>query len=429
MRGVCRAISRVFGRAVLAAALAGAGATAGARLLIPMDLTQTDHLKAYGVVFHALEQSENADWLLNYRSGSFLLEDTGENRRTLLERGVLFQAVSGADEAQILAEIEANNMEDVILEKAPRVAVYIPPPEVDEPWDDAVVLALNYAEIPYDRLYDNEVQAGRLADYDWLHMHHEDFTGQYGKFYASYHSAAWYLHRQQVEEQYAHAAGYAKVWQFKHASAEGIKQFVARGGFLFSVCSGTDAFDIALAAGDTDICDVVYDGDPPDPGAQAKLDFSRCLAFTDFTLVMDPLVYEFSDIDMTNAHRSIDPAGDYFTLFEFSAKEDPVPTMLTQCHVNMVSGFMGQTTSFKRATLKASTLVLAEGPDPEEVRYVHGNYGKGTFTFLGGHDPEDYEHRVGDPPTKLELHKTSPGYRLILNNVLFPAAQKKERKT
>jgi hypothetical protein len=406
-----------------------AAAPAGARLLIPMDLTQTDHLKAYGVVYHALEQGETAEWLLNYRSGSFLIEETDENRRTLLERGVLFQPIGGAEEAQIAAEIEANNMDRVVLEKAPRIAVYIPPPQIDEPWDDAVVLALTYAEIPYDRLYDDEVQAGRLSEYDWLHLHHEDFTGQYGKFFASYHSAPWYIHRQQMEEQMAHAAGFAKVWQYKHASAQLIKQFVARGGFLFAMCSGTDALDIALAAGDTDICDVVYDGDPPDPQAQAKLDFGRCLAFQNFTLEMDPMVYEFSDIDMTVAHRGIDPAADFFTLFEFSAKEDPVPTMLTQCHVNMVNGFMGQTTSFKRSTLKPSTLVLGDVPGSEEVRYIHGNYGKGTFTFFGGHDPEDYEHRVGDPPTQLELHKTSPGYRLILNNVLFPAAQKKERKT
>jgi hypothetical protein len=406
-----------------------AGPVARARLLIPMDLTQSDHLKAYGVVYRALEQGENAEWLLNYRGGSFLVEDHEEARRTLLLRDVRSEPVGGADEARILADIEAGNMETIRLEKAPRVAVYIPPPEVDEPWDDAVILALTYAEIPFERIYDADVQSGRLTEFDWLHLHHEDFTGQYGKFYASYHSAAWYIHRQQVEEQLAGAAGYATVWQYKHATAQAIKQYVARGGFLFSMCSGTDALDIALAAGDTDICAEIYDGDPADPQAQARLDFGRCLAFTDFTLVEDPLIYEFSDVDMTNAHRGLDPEGDVFTLFEFSAKEDPVPTMLTQCHVNLVAGFMGQTTSFKRSTLKPSTLVLAEGPDLEEVRYVHGNYGKGTFTFLGGHDPEDYEHRVGDPPTKLELHRTSPGYRLILNNVLFPAAQKKERKT
>ena len=414
---------------LLAGLWAVAALPAAARLLLPMDLTQTDHLKAYGVVYHALELGENAEWLLNYRGGSFLIEETEENRRTLLLSGVAFRPIGGADEAQIYQEIEENNMESIRLEKAPRIAVYVPPPEVDEPWDDAVILALDYAEIPYDRIYDAEVQTGKLAEYDWLHLHHEDFTGQYGKFYASFHNAPWYQHRQIIEEQYAHAAGFATVWQFKHASAQQIKQYVARGGFLFAMCSGTDALDIALGAGDTDICDVVYDGDPADPLSQQKLDFGRCLAFENFQLEMDPLVYEYSDIDMTSAVRNRNPESDYFTLFEFSAKEDPVPTMLTQCHVNMVNGFMGQTTSFKRSTLKPSTLVLADVPMTEEVRYVHGNYGKGTFTFFGGHDPEDYEHRVGDPPTKLELHKTSPGYRLILNNVLFPAAQKKERKT
>lgn len=403
-------------------------ASAEARLLIPMDLTQTDHLKAYGVAYHALDRGENVEWLLNYRGGSFLVEDTNANRQTLALWGVRAEATTGGDEAAIYDEIEANNMEVVLLEKAPRVAVYAPDME-DEPWDDAVVLALDYAEIPFDQVYDEEVQAGRLMEYDWLHLHHEDFTGQHGKFYASFHAATWYRNREARLEAAARAAGYARVWQHKHATAIRVKQYVAHGGFLFAMCSGTDTFDIALAAGDVDIVDTVYDGNPADPQAQSKLDFSRCLAFQEFTLEMNPYVYEFSDIDMSNYSRLRGAEADYFVLFEFSAKEDPVPTMLTQCHVNMVNGFLGQTTSFNRACLKPSTLVLGETPGTDEVKYVHGNYGRGTFCFYGGHDPEDYQHRVGDPPTKLELHKNSPGYRLILNNVLFPAAKKKERKT
>ncbi len=414
---------------LLAAGLAAASGAPAARILIPMDLAQTDHLKAYGVAYHALELGENVEWLLNYRGGSFLLDETDENRRTLLLRGVLAEQLPPGGETRIYSEIEEGNMEVILLEKAPRIAVYAPAPEIGEPWDDAVVLALNYAEIPFDRLYDAEILAGRLADYDWLHLHHEDFTGQYGKFYASFHQAEWYRLHQAIFERDALAAGYAKVWQHKHATAQVIREYVARGGFLFAMCSGTDSYDIALAAGDVDIVDTVYDGDPADPASQTKLDYSRCLAFENFTLEMNPFVYEFSNIDMTNSSRVRGPEADFFVLFEFSAKEDPVPTMLTQCHVNMVNGFMGQTTSFNRETLKPATLVLGEVPGTAEVKYIHGNFGQGTFTFFGGHDPEDYEHRVGDPPTRLELHKTSPGYRLILNNILFPAARKKERKT
>ncbi len=415
--------------AAIAFGLLVASQPVSGRLLIPMDLVQMDHLRAYGVAYHALEQGENVEWLLNYRGGSFLLEDTEENRRTCVLRGVSFEPVSAGEEASIYAEIEENNMEVILLEKAPRIAVYAPPPDVDEPWDDAVVLALNYAKIPFDRVYDDEVLSGKLLQYDWLHLHHEDFTGQYGKFYAGFHSAEWYKRRKARFEAAAHAAGFQKVWQHKHATAEKIKEYVARGGFLFAMCSGTDTFDIALAAGDVDIVAEVYDGDPADPHAQEKLDFSRCLAFENFTLEMNPYVYEFSDIDMSNYSRLRGPEADFFVLFEFSAKEDPVPTMLTQCHVNMINGFLGQTTSFNRKTLKPSTLVLADVPGTDEVKYIHGNYGKGTFTFYGGHDPEDYQHRVGDPPTRLELHKNSPGYRLILNNILFPAAEKKHRKT
>ncbi len=404
-------------------------AAAQAEILIPMDLVQTDHLKAYGIAFHALQQGLDVEWLLNYRGGSFLCPDSDEITRNLLLEGVAFQEIDAGTRAQIMAEIEANNMESILLEKAPRIGVYVPPEGVVEPWDDAVILALEYADIPFDRLYDREVQAGRLSEYDWLHLHHEDFTGQYGKFYAGYHTAAWYVNRKAQFEALAAEAGFATVWEYKHATAERIREFVARGGFLFAMCSGTDSYDIAMAAGPVDIVDAVNDGTPADPQAQQKLDFSRCLAFENFVLEMNPLVYEFSNIDMTEASRLRGPEADYFVLFDFSAKEDPVPTMLTQCHVNMVNGFMGQTTSFNRKTLKPSTLVLADVPGTDEVRYVHGNFGQGTFTFFGGHDPEDYEHHVGDPPTDLALHKNSPGYRLILNNILFPAAKKQERKT
>jgi len=399
-----------------------------ARILIPMDLTQTDHLKAYGIAYGALARGENVEWLLNYRGGSFLLDGTKEARRDLLLRDVLGHELSSADEAGIYAEIEQNNMDMIMLETPPRIAVYAPP-LTNEPWDDAVVLALEYAEIPYDQIYDMTVHDGKLSEYDWLHLHHEDFTGQYGKFFAAFRSADWYRSRQQVSEAAASAAGYNKVWRHKHATARIIKDYVARGGFLFAMCSGTDSFDIAMAAGDTDIVDTVYDGDPANPRSQELLDFSRTLAFENFILEMNPYVYEFSNIDMSNYSKLRGPAADYFLLFEFSAKEDPVPTMLTQCHVDMVNGFLGQTTSYRRQTLKKSTLILGDIPGTDEVKYIHGNFGQGTFTFFGGHDPEDYQHRVGDPPTRLELHKNSPGYRLILNNILFPAAEKKERKT
>lgn len=343
--------------------------------------------------------------------------------------GVYIQLVTAGEQASIYQEIDEQNMEVVLLETAPNVAVYAPNLVIDEPWDDAVVLALDYAEIPYSTVYDEEVLSGRLAEYDWLHLHHEDFTGQYGKFYSGFRHASWYQKRQSFFEEQARQAGYARVWQHKHATVQRIKQYVARGGFLFAMCSGTDTFDIALAARDVDIVDTVYDGNPADPQAQQKLDFSQTLAFENFTLEMNPYVYEFSNIDMSDYSRLRGAEADFFVLFEFSAKEDPVPTMLTQCHANMINGFLGQTTSFNRETLKPSTLVLADIPGSQEVKYVHGNFGKGTFTFYGGHDPEDYQHRVGDPPTELELHKNSPGYRLILNNVLFPAAKKKERKT
>ncbi|MDM7916536.1 MAG: asparagine synthetase B [Candidatus Eisenbacteria bacterium] len=402
-------------------------AAAWAKILIPMDLSQANHLKAYGVAYHALQRGENVEWLLNYRSGSFLMEDDPETGRDCALGGVTYETIGASDEASILDEIEKNNMEVVLLEKAPKVAVYIPPTK--DPWDDAVVLALDYAGIPFDHIWDEEVLAGDLPKYDWLHLHHEDFTGQYGKFYASYHTAPWYIEQVRTFEQRAHDAGFQKVWQHKQAVSQRIREYIAQGGFVFAMCSATDSFDISLAAQGVDIVDTPYDGDPPEAGAAQKIDYRRCLAFTDFRLEMNPLVYEFSDIDMTREASLRGQESDYFQLFDFSAKEDPVPTMLTQCHQNMIRGFMGQTTSFRKSLLKKSVILLAEVPGADEVKYIHGNYGKGTFTFYGGHDPEDYQHQVGDPPTELELHPNSPGYRLILNNILFPAAKKQERKT
>jgi hypothetical protein len=415
---VLAAVSMFLGLAVPAGA---------SQLLVHMDLKQTDHLKAYGLAYWILTRGETVDWLLNYRGGSFLIPDTAPNRQEARIRGVAFEVVADGQVDEIFHAIENENMERVLLEKAPRIAVYIPP--TYEPWDDAVTLALTYAEIPYDAIWDPDVQGGALDRYDWLHLHHEDFTGQYGKFYVQFRDAAWYIEQQQRSEAEARAAGYAKVWQHKHATVEMIKDYVARGGFLFAMCSATDSFDIALAAGSTDICAEYFDGDPADPLSQQKLEFSRSLVFEGFRLVMNPFEYEFSDIDTSNYASLRGPAAEAFTLFEFSAKEDPVPTMLTQCHVNLVTGFLGQTTGFDRKTLKDAVVPLGEVEGTEEVKYVHTNYGKGTVTFYGGHDPEDYQHRVGDPPTDLSLHKTSPGYRLILNNVLFPAAEKKPRKT
>jgi hypothetical protein len=426
--------SRGVRAATAAVVLAGLGLACFApavlaKILVPMDLTQTDHLKAYGVAYHALQRGENVEWLLNYRGGSFLLEDSAEGQRDCLVSGVASEPAGGAETSAIYSEIERSNMEVVLLEKAPRVAIYAPPNSKDLPWDDAVNLALTYAEIPFDVIWDPDVLDGKVAQYDWVHLHHEDFTGQYGKFFASYGSAPWYLEDQKLAEAAAHAAGFATVWQHKHAVARRLHEFVAQGGFLFAMCSATDSYDIALAAGPVDIVDVPYDGTPPDPRAQERLDFTQTLAFENFHLEMNPMVYEFSDIDMTEEASQRGQPSDFFTLFDFSAKEDPVATMLTQCHVNVLPGFMGQTTSFRRSLLKKATIILAETEGTDEVKYIHGNYGQGTFTFYGGHDPEDYQHRVGDPPTDLSLHKNSPGYRLILNNVLFPAAEKKEQKT
>jgi hypothetical protein len=414
---------------VLAAALLGgtlAPGAAFARLLVPMDDAQTNHLKAYGLAFWVLEQGQKAEWLLNYRGGSFLLADDPATEREANIRGVVLEPVGGAGEAEIRAGIADENMETVALEKAPKVAVYIPPNT--PPWDDAVTLALQYADIPYARVWDEEVLKGDLAKYDWLHLHHEDFTGQHGKFWAAYHSMPWYIEEEAVQKAMAAKLGFAKVSQLKGAVAVAIRDYVARGGFMFGMCSATDTYDIALASAGVDIADVVYDGDPPDPGAQQRLDFSQTLAFRDFRLEPDPIAYRFSDIDVTADANQRGP-NTFFTLFAFSAKNDPVPTMLTQNHVNAVAEFLGQSTGFRRTKLKPGVVALGEVEGTDEVKYLHGQFGRGTFTFLGGHDPEDYQHMVGDPETKLDQFPHSPGYRLILNNVLFPAAEKKKQKT
>ena len=398
-------------------------------LLVPMDLSQRDHLKAYGLAYWVLKQEVNVEWLLNFRGGSFLFTDAQKFRDECRLRGVTFESISNVQVNDIYAQIESQNMDRMLLEKAPKIAVYSPPGY--QPWDDAVTLVLTYAEIPYDLVYDRKVLSGILNKYDWLHLHHEDFTGQYGKFWGAFRNQPWYIKRQQNAEKLARELGFSKVSKEKGVVAREIKRYVESGGFLFAMCSATDALDIALSAEKTDICAPVFDGDGIDPDYERKLDFSRCLAFQNFKLITDPAVYEFSDIDVPPSYRPRvrDPETDYFTLFEFSAKYDPVPTMLTQNHVNVVKGFMGQTTMFLESKIKPSVTVMGKVKGAPEVKYIHGNCGKGTFTYYGGHDPEDYTHRVGDPPTQLELHKNSPGYRLILNNILFPAARKKKLKT
>lgn len=407
------------------------GLFAQGKFLIPMDLKQTDHLKAYGIAYWALTKGIEVDWLLNYRGGSFMFDAVGIAASECRVRGVFFQQLSGSETAQVYAEVQADdgNMDVVRLDKTPKIAVYAPP--TFRPWDDAVVLAMEYAEIPYDKVWDDEVLAGKLSQYDWLHLHHEDFTGQYGKFYASFSSAPWYIEQQMTYEREAKKLGFKKVSEMKKAVARTIKEYVGGGGFLFAMCSATDSYDIALASEDVDICDAIYDGDPPDPNAQKRLDFSKTMAFENFTIERNPLRYEYSDIDIPPSDMAgmMNPETDYFTLFEFSAKYDPVPSMLTQDHANIIRGFLGQTTNFKKSLIRKTVVILAQKEGTEEVRYIHGNFGRGTFTWYGGHDPEDYQHAVGDPPTDLRLHKNSPGYRLILNNILFPAAKKKQQKT
>lgn len=398
-------------------------------ILLPMDeTTQQNHLKAYGITYWCLSRDYKASWLLNYRGGSFLLPDADEIRKECKIRGVSFEVISDSEQASILNEISSpsQNMESVILEKAPKIAVYTP--KGKQPWDDAVTLVLTYAEIPFTPIYDEEVLSDQLLMYDWLHLHHEDFTGQYGKFYAAYKNTPWYIDQKREAEALATKLGYAKVSQEKGAVAKKIRDFVIGGGFMFAMCSATDSFDIALAADGVDICEAMFDGDPSESNYQSKLNYNNSFAFKNFTLERRPEVYEFSDIDMTTKRRIV-MEKDYFTLMEFSAKWDPIPSMLCQNHTQLVKGFMGQTTSFDTSLIKSNILIMGTCELNGESRYIHGEKGKGMFTFFGGHDPEDFQHQVGDPPTVLDLHPNSPGYRLILNNVLFPAARKKKLKT
>ncbi len=398
-------------------------------ILIPMDdVSQTNHLKAYGITYWSLQKGNTAKWLLNYEGGSFLLEDNETTRNECKIRGVTFHIISDMEAAKILEEISSpsQNMEAVTLEKAPKIAVYSP--KSNMPWDDAVTLVLTYAEIPFDVIYDEEVLEEKLVLYEWLHLHHEDFTGQYGKFYGAYKTAPWYIEQKKEAEELAKKLGYNKVSEEKLAVSLKIRDFVIGGGFMFAMCSATDSFDIALSAEGVDICETMFDGDSSEMDYQQKIDFNKTFAFKDFTLVRNPVEYEFSSIDMTQK-RAIARTSDYFSLQEYSAKWDPIPTMLCQNHTQLIKGFMGQTTSCNRETVKSNVLVMGENKTNREARYIHGVKGKGMFTFYGGHDPEDYQHKVGDPKTELSLYPNSPGYRLILNNVLFPAAKKKNQKT
>lgn len=399
------------------------------KLLIPMDLAQTDHLKAYGLTYWALTKNVNTEWLLNYRGGSFLCDPEPFLIAECRIRGVGFEQLTQGQALAIYAEVqsEKSNMDVVTLEKPPRIAVYTPPGS--RPWDDAVTMVLDYAEVKYDKVWDEEVLRDKLSDFDWLHLHHEDFTGQYGKFFANYATAPWYIQQVTLLETTAKKLGFKKVSALKLAIVEKIRSYIEQGGFMFAMCSATDSYDIALAAAQTDICERMFDGDPVQSGYESKINYSRTFAFENFEIYTDPYRYEYSTIDVDASFRVNNPAVDYFTLFDFSAKYDPVPTMLTQCHANVVKNFLGQTTAFHKEQIKKSVTVLAEREGTDEVKYLHGNIGRGSFTWYGGHDPEDYQHAVGDPPTDISLHKNSPGYRLILNNILFPAAKKKKQKT
>ena len=399
------------------------------KILIPMDQSQKNHLKAYGAAFWTLEQEINVEWILNYRGGAFMIDSYPEVERECRVRGISYEIVGTEKTLIIYNEVETNNMDVVLLEKAPKIAIYTPPNK--QPWDDAVTLALSYAEVPYQTLWDEEVFNGSLEEYDWLHLHHEDFTGQYGKFYRNYHTADWYIDQQKQFESMAQKLGFNSVHNQKKALAQIIKNYIANGGFLFAMCSATDSFDIALSVINVDAVHSVFDGSGIDNNLNNKIDYNNSLAFTNFEIITDPMVYEYSDIDYPQSNNVVvrGAEADYFSLFEFSAKYDPVPTMLTQNHVPVIKGFMGQTTGFNREKIKKHVLIMGEDRTTPQVKYIHGNHGQGTFTFLGGHDPEDYQHFVGDPQTDLSLHQNSPGYRLILNNILFPAARKKERKT
>ncbi len=405
-------------------------------IFIPMDADQQkNHLKAYGMTYWVLEKGQEAYWLLNYEGGAFAFEHTSVTEAECKIRNVNYRVISNGAFATIRQEIAnpERNQDVIKLEKAPKIAVYTPEFNARgdrvQPWDDAVTLVLTYAEIPYETIYDREVMTDQLAEYDWLHLHHEDFTGQYGKFYRSFHTELWYRENQRLMEELARSLGFSKVSQLKLSVAKKIKEYIEGGGFMFAMCSATDSFDIALAAEGLDICEKMYDGDGSDAHAQEKLDFSKSFAFKDWQLVRNPMEYEYSSIDMSPQKRAVKPEVDYFSLFDFSAKWDVIPTMLTQNHTRTIKGFMGQTTAYDRVHIKSDVLIMGENKSVNEARYIHGTHGYGTWTFFGGHDPEDYRHYVEDPETDLNLHPTSPGYRLILNNVLFPAAKKKKRKT
>lgn len=401
-------------------------------LLVPMDDKQKNHLKAYGIAYWVLKNDVEIQWLLNYRGGSFMFKDAKAIQAECNIRGVSFEVIADARSTAILQEISNPevNMDAVKLEKAPKVAVYSP--KTKQPWDDAVTLVLTYAEIPYEVVYDDDIIKGKLPLYDWLHLHHEDFTGQYGKFWSAYRMAAWYQQQVRETEASAHALGFNKVSELKLGVAKKIRDFTAGGGYLFAMCSAPDSYDIALAAEGVDICENMFDGDPADPAMNSKLDFDKCFAFYKFSVSTNPSEYSKSNIDTYNSRRQrygVNKENDYFTLFEYSAKWDPVPTMLCQNHAQLIKGFWGQSVGWDKSFIKPSVLIMGENKAANEARYIHGDYGKGTFTFYSGHDPEDYEHRVEDPPTDLNLHPNSAGYRLILNNILFPAAKKKKQKT
>ncbi|MFO8055360.1 MAG: asparagine synthetase B [Bacteroidales bacterium] len=408
-----------------------ASALYSAHILVPMDESQKNHLKSYGLAYWTLEQEVEVQWLLNYRGGSFMFKHHPRLEEECVARGISFSVIADGQAASIVQEISSpeKNMDVIGLQKAPRIAVYSP--KHKQPWDDAVTLVLSYAEIPYDVIYDEEVMDGVLPTYDWLHLHHEDFTGQYGKFWANYRGAKWYQEKVKRNKDMARKLGFSKVSQMKLSVAKRIRDFVLGGGYMFAMCSAPDSFDVALAADGVDICAEMFDGDPMDPNAQSKLNYENCFAFEDFELVSNPHVYDIAniDIDVRQRMQKMNKEDDYFTLFEFSAKWDPVPAMLTQNHTQVIKGFMGQTTAFRKSLIKPDVLIMGQNKAIGEARYIHGSRGDGTFTFLGGHDPEDYQHFVGDPPTRLDLFPNSPGYRLILNNVLFPAAKKEKRKT
>lgn len=421
--------STLFSLLLLFSFTAASSLVAQERVLIPMDASQSNHLKAYGVIFNHLGENESGQWLLNYRGGSFLTTNSAEIVRKSRIRGVSVEVISESEATQIINEVEQPNvnMAAVNLETVPSIAVYTPDDAM--PWDDAVTLALDYAEVPYDKIYDKDVLSGELENYDWLHLHHEDFTGQFGKFYGTYRNTPWYIAQVNQLQELASELGYEKVSELKLDVSLEIKKYIGNGGFLFAMCSGTNTFDIALAAHQHDIVPTEIDGDPIDPNPNERLDYSNTLAFDNFTVSTDPHAYLHGDIDVEVDLNRISESLDYFTLFDFSAKWDPVPAMLTQNHVSSIPGFYGQTTAFQSDKVKNNVVKLAETSGRDQVKYLHGNYGQGTFTFYAGHDPEDYTHRVGDPPTDLDLHTNSPGYRLILNNILFPAAEKKKKKT